>query len=72
MKIVLRLIPNQHCDGCGGHGVYVEERNHICLNCLSLHVQVEQRKQKLQSTLTYRFAALKQRISEQLRAFTQS
>jgi hypothetical protein len=69
VKIIVRLIPDSHCSGCGAHGGYVEERTGLCLHCLSLHIIVEGRKQKLQSTLAYRFATLKQEIREKLKAF---
>jgi hypothetical protein len=52
----LSLWPNCRCHGCGAIG-YVEVKTILCLYCFGLRVKVEERKNKLQSTLSRIFAA---------------
>jgi hypothetical protein len=68
MILIVRLIPNQRCTGCGGHG-YCEAKTLLCLFCFGLKVSVESRKRKLVSTMAQRFAFLKDKIRAQLREF---
>lgn len=66
MVLLVRLIPDQRCAGCAGHG-YCEEKTLLCLFCFGVKVSVESRKRKLASTMAQRFAYLKGKIQRQLR-----
>lgn len=69
MIIVLRLHPNGRCHGCSAIG-YVDEKTLLCLYCVALKINVEVRKRKLTTTLSQRFASLKEKVRQQLRDFT--
>jgi hypothetical protein len=54
MTIVLRLIPNQDCTGCGSRGVHADRKTLLCCYCFGLALAVATRKRKLDSTLSQR------------------
>lgn len=68
MRLVLRFIDNQRCQGCGAIG-WVEEKALLCFQCKGLQIEVEARKQKLTGTLRYRFACLGAEVGRKLRMF---
>jgi hypothetical protein len=68
MILIVRLVDNQRCAGCGAPG-FCCERTLLCLYCLALKVNYESRKRKLASTMAQRFAYLKGKIQRQLKEF---
>lgn len=68
MKLVIRLLANQRCGGCGGI-VDVEEKTLLCLYCFALKLAVERRRTKLQETLRGRFAAIGEKVRQQMEEF---
>ena len=52
--IRLRLLPNQQCFGCGAIG-RADERLGLCLYCAGLYLAVQERKRKLDDTLSRKF-----------------
>jgi Zn finger protein HypA/HybF involved in hydrogenase expression len=68
MKLVVRFVKGLRCEGCGDTG-WVDEKSMYCPACLGIYLKVEERKEKLQSTLRVKFAAIGERVKEQLREF---
>jgi hypothetical protein len=66
--IVLRLIPNGRCEGCGRVG-RVDRRSILCGYCATLKLETEDRKHKLTGTLHTRFAFIAKKIRAQLKEF---
>lgn len=66
--IVLHLIPNCRCEGCGRIG-RVDRRSILCCWCAGLKLETEDRKHKLDGTLHTRFAFITRKIREQLKEF---
>lgn len=55
MKILTRFLKGPRCSGCGDIAAHVEEKTHLCPPCWGIYLKVEERKQKLESTLRQRF-----------------
>lgn len=74
MILILRLLPNQHCSGCGAAG-YAEQKSLLCCYCFGLALAVADRKRKLDLTLSEKFSRrirvefLKRKIREPLSEF---
>jgi hypothetical protein len=68
MILVLRLLPQSKCEGCGAIG-RVHDLTGLCLSCLAPWIHVEERKEKLDSTLRVKFAWPVEKIQEFKRAF---
>ncbi len=66
MKLIVRLVSNQRCQGCGA-AAWVEEKTLLCCACFGLKLAVEMRRQKIEGTLRARFAALASQVRDQLR-----
>jgi hypothetical protein len=65
--LILKLVDNQRCEGCGAIHRWVSKQTHLCLYCLGLQLDVNARKRKLDSTVRQRFAMLheiKRKVTE--------
>jgi hypothetical protein len=54
--ILLKLVESRRCNGCGSIHRLVSKNSHLCLWCLGLKLDVDNRKKKLETTLNQRFA----------------
>jgi hypothetical protein len=68
MILVLRLLPNQRCEGCAAIG-RVHDLTRLCLSCLAPWIHVEERKEKLNESLRHKFAWPVEKIAQFRREF---
>jgi hypothetical protein len=64
MTLLIRLLPVQRCAGCGDVTRRVESRTLLCLPCFDPWLKTQERKAKLDSTLSFRFAWPMEKITE--------
>jgi len=56
--IILKLVPDLRCEGCGALHRLVSKKSHLCLFCTGLKLDVSERKRNLDGTLRERFAVI--------------
>ena len=68
MNLILRLLPQSRCEGCGAIG-RTHDLTRLCLTCLDLYMKVEDRKAKVNESLRIKFAWPVEKIAEFRREF---
>jgi len=69
VTILIRLLPIQRCQGCGDITSRVESKTLLCCPCFGDWLKVQERKAKLDSTLSVKFAWPVEKIAEFRREF---
>jgi hypothetical protein len=64
MTILLHLLPVQKCSGCGDITSRVEAKTLLCLACYHPWLKAQEKKAKLDSTLSLKFAMPIAKIQE--------
>jgi hypothetical protein len=68
MVLIIRLLERGRCEGCGGI-FRIHDLTRLCLSCLAPWIEVEERKERLSSTLRSCFAWPVEKIAEFRREF---
>jgi len=61
---LLKLVRGPRCQGCSAMGQLVTRDTHLCLPCFDVKHRVDERKAKLDATLSMRFAMPVAKIRE--------
>ena len=64
MILLIRLLEIQRCAGCGDITSRVESKTLLCLNCYHPWLKIQERKAKLDATLSFRFCWPMEKIRE--------
>jgi hypothetical protein len=67
--IILKLVKDIRCEGCGAIHRHVDRKSHLCLYCMGWKLGMAEIQQNLESTLRARFAPLGEQIRKQLAEF---
>ena len=67
--IILKLVKDIRCEGCGAIHRYVDRKKRLCLYCLGWELGMADLRANLQNSLRARFAPIGDRIRKQLAEF---
>jgi len=72
--IILKMVLDLKCQGCGATDRHIDKKSLLCLYCLSFQLEVWRRKQEvpLEEKMRQRFGVVGARIREQLAEFNKT